>query len=95
MTDSKKNKTSVNTNASTKAKVTDAGAKAIPKKKLTTKTTTKVHSDTKSQKTKGATKSKATNKLNSSVKPKTSLNGVPDLNKNKGYPVHPDRIWPD
>jgi len=94
MTDSKKNKTSVNTNASTKAKVTEAGAKVKPEKKLATKTT-KVHSDTKSQKAKGATKPKATNKLNSSVKPKTSLNDVPDLNKNKGYPVHPDRIWPD
>ncbi len=82
MTDSKNNKSNI------KAKVkTETIARKV---KVATKSNANPGN---SNKAPSITKSSKKQLLNNFIKNQDT--NVPDLNKSTGYPVHPNRIWPD
>ena len=79
------------TGTAAKPKVSTARSKTTP---IVKSTSVKAKPKT-SAKVKAPAKTKLSNKQSAKDLLLTQDNNVPDLNTSTGYPVHPNRIWPD
>ena len=79
------------TGAAAKPKVSTARSKTTP---IVKSASVKAKPKT-SAKVKAPAKTKLSNKQSAKDLLLTQDNNVPDLNTSTGYPVHPNRIWPD